>query len=168
MSKIKEATFEQTSEKRDTTMNTLIPTNKFVTDGWDDAADENSGRVIKGELLKFSDWNWSRGKEGVKVEEGKTLVAVGLTSAWVRWAGGKPAEYKLKEPHRRLPDRNDLGDLDEREWEAGPDGKARDPWQNTRFVYLIDPLTAEAFTFSTSSWGGRGAVRGKADMKRER
>jgi hypothetical protein len=33
-----------------------------------------------------------------------------------------------------------------------------DPWRNTRLVFLIDPETAEAYTFSTSSWGGRGAV----------
>src|SRR4029077_15393465 len=46
----------------------------------------------------------------------------------------------------------------ENEWEAGPDGKPRDPWQSTRFVYFVDPTTAEEFTFSTSSGGGIGAV----------
>ncbi len=63
-----------------------------------------------------------------------------------------------------LPEREELGDLDETEWEAGPDGKQRDPWQSTRFVYLVDPETAEAFTFSTSSWGGRSAVVDLADQ----
>jgi hypothetical protein len=38
------------------------------------------------------------------------------------------------------------------------DGRPKDPWAHTRFVYLVDPKTAEAFTFSTSSWGGREAV----------
>jgi hypothetical protein len=80
------------------------------------------------------------------------------SAAWVRWADGKPAEYRVRRPGESLPDRDDLGDTDESEWQTGPDGKPRDPWQNTRFVYLIDPETAEAFTFSTSSWGGRGAV----------
>ena len=38
------------------------------------------------------------------------------------------------------------------QWELGPGRQdARDPWQSTRFVHLIDPQTAEAFTFSTSS-----------------
>src|SRR5262249_53212717 len=48
-------------------------------------------------------------------------------------------------------------------WEVGPDKKPRDPWQHTKFVYLIDPDSAEAFTFSTSSWGGREAVINLAD-----
>ena len=48
--------------------------NSLVTiqndDGWDDAAAENAERVIKGTLLKFSDWRWTKGKEGIEVEEG--------------------------------------------------------------------------------------------------
>ena len=63
-----------------------------------------------------------------------------------------------------MPERGELGDNDRAEWEAGPDGKPRDPWQNTRFVHLIDPQTAEAFTFSTSSWGGRDCVINLADQ----
>ena len=59
---------------------------------------------------------------------------------------------------KSLPEREELGDTDESKWPLGPKKQPKDPWQNTRFVYLIDPLTAEAFTFSTSSWGGRGAV----------
>jgi hypothetical protein len=81
----------------------------------------------------------------------------------VKWVGGKPAEYRVRKPGENLPDRDELGDLDEAQWEAGPDGKTpRDPWQNTRFVYLIGE-NAEAYTFSTSSWGGRAAVSDLAD-----
>ena len=63
-----------------------------------------------------------------------------------------------------MPERGELGDNDPAGWEAGPDGQPRDPWQNTRFVHLIDPQTAEAFTFSTSSWGGRDCVINLADQ----
>ena len=82
----------------------------------------------------------------------------------MRWSGGKPAEYRVREVGRRLPDREELGDQDEADWEAGPSGEPRDPWQSTRFVYLVDPMTAEAFTFSTSTWGGRGAVADLGDQ----
>jgi hypothetical protein len=133
-------------------------------DGWGDAAAEANERVIKGTLLKFSDWNWSKGKEGTAVENGTTLVALDSAAGWVKWSEGKPTDYKMREPHRRLPDREELGDSNEDDWEAGPDGKPKDPWQNTRFVYLVDPTTAEAFTFSTSSWGGRSAVSDLADQ----
>jgi hypothetical protein len=133
-------------------------------DGWGDAAAEANERVIKGTLLKFSDWNWSKGKEGTAVENGTTLVALDSAAGWVKWQDGKPIEYKMREPKRRLADREELGDSDEADWQAGPDGKPKDPWQNTRFVYLVDPVTAEAFTFSTSSWGGRSAVSDLADQ----
>src|SRR5262249_35672947 len=85
-------------------------------------------------------------------------------AGWVKWVNGKPAEYRMRQPGRRLPDREELGDLDEAEWEAGPDGEPRDPWQSTRFVYLVDRLTAEAYTFSTSSYGGRAAVNDLANQ----
>jgi hypothetical protein len=35
---------------------------------------------------------------------------------------------------------------------------------NTRWVSLVDPQTAEAYTFSTSSWGGRNAVAALGDQ----
>jgi hypothetical protein len=127
-------------------------------DGWDDIAAEANERVLRGTLLKFSDWNWTRGKEVEPVKRGTQLVAIGTAAAWVKWKDGKPAETRLREPGTKMPDREQLGDLDPVTWEAGPDNKPRDPWRNTRFVYLIDPNTAEAFTFSTSSWGGLEAV----------
>jgi hypothetical protein len=133
-------------------------------DGWNDAAAESAERVIRGTLLKFTDWQWTTGKENNPVEEGRRLIAPGTAAAWVRWSDGRPVEYRLRQAGRRLPDREELGDQNEEDWEAGPDGKPRDPWQNTRFVYLIDPATAEAFTFSTSSWGGRTAVTDLGDQ----
>jgi hypothetical protein len=132
-------------------------------DGWDDAATENAERVIKGTLLKFADWNWTKGTEGTNVEKSTALVALSTVAAWVRWVDGKPVEYRMRQPGEQLPDRDELGDLDESAWEQGPDGNPKDPWQNTRFVYLIDPVSAEAYTFSTSSWGGRQAVNDLAE-----
>jgi hypothetical protein len=59
---------------------------------------------------------------------------------------------------KKLPERDELGDLNKTEWELDPDDQPKDPWQNTRFVYLVDPISAEAYTFVTASWGGRQAV----------
>ena len=127
-------------------------------DGWGDAADEASSRMIRGSLLKFADWRWTKGREGTHVPDGTTLVAIATAAAWVRWQGGKPVEIRIRRPGERLPERETLGFTDESEWEAGPDGDPQDPWASTRMVYLVDPATAEAYTFSTSSWGGREAV----------
>jgi hypothetical protein len=133
-------------------------------DGWNDAASEAGERTIRGTLLKFADWRWTAGKEATPVEAGTRLVALATAAMWVRWEDGKPAEYRMRQPGRRLPERDELGCNDESEWEAGPGGEPQDPWRNTRLVYLVDPQTAEAFTFSTSSWGGRGAVTDLGDQ----
>jgi len=82
----------------------------------------------------------------------------------VKWLEGRPVEYLMRQPGKKLPDRSELGDDDKRDWEAGPDGKPKDPWQNTRFMYFVDPTTGEEYTFSTSTWGGRGAVSDLADQ----
>jgi hypothetical protein len=132
-------------------------------DGWGDAAAENAGRVLRGNLLKFSDWTWSKGG-GAELKDGTQLVALGTVRAWVKWEGGKPAKYLIPEAGRAMPEREELGDLNQDDWEAGVDGKPKDPWQNTRFVHLVDPVSAEIFTFSTSSWGGRGAVADLAEQ----
>jgi hypothetical protein len=133
-------------------------------DGWRDAANEAAERTIRGTLLKFADWRWTAGKANEPVELGTKLVALATTAMWVRWEDGKPVEHRMREPGRRLPDRDELGYTDESEWEEGPDGEPQDPWCNTRLVYLVDPQTAEAFTFSTSTRGGRNAVNDLGDQ----
>jgi hypothetical protein len=114
--------------------------------------------------LKFADWRWNAGKENEPVENGTRLIALATTAMWVRWEDGKPVEYRIREAGRRLPERDELGYDNEDEWQAGPSGDPQDPWRNTRLVYLVDPQTAEAFTFSTSSWGGRSAVTDLGDQ----
>jgi hypothetical protein len=129
-----------------------------ANDGWGDAAAEASERMIRGTLLKFADWRWTTGKEATPVADGTKLVALATVAMWVRWEDKKPAEYRMREPGRRLPDREELGHTDESQWDKDLSGEPQDPWRNTRLVYLVNPSTAAAVTFSTSSWGGRGAV----------
>ena len=127
-------------------------------DGWDDAAAEATERTIKGAILKFADRRWTSGKEAASVKDGTKLVALATTAMWVRWEDGRPVEQLVRRPGERLPERENLSHTNEDEWPTGPGNEPQDPWQNTRLVYLVDPDTAEAFTFSTSSWGGRSAV----------
>jgi hypothetical protein len=143
---------------------TLMMKPPAADDGWNDAAGEVAERSIRGSLLKFADWRWTSGKEAAPVEAGTKLVAIGTAAMWVRWEGSKPVEYRLREPGRRMPERSELGHDNKELWELGPDGGLKDPWANTRLVYLVDPQTAEAFTFSTSSIGGRGAVADLGDQ----
>jgi hypothetical protein len=135
-------------------------------DGWSDAAAESATNLIRGTLLKFADWKWRKGVEATEVPTGTQFVAVGTAAAWVYWRGGKPDRDRdiVREPGKPLPDRKELGELDQSAWELGPDGKPRDPWVNTRFVYFLDPVSVEMLTFSTSSFGGRSAVSALGDQ----
>jgi len=128
------------------------------SDGWDDAAAEEAGRLIRGTLLKFSDWRWYAGKQAALVEDGTKLVALATAALWQRWQGGKVVESILRERGKYLPARETLGKLDETQWEKGPGGERKDPWQNTRLVHFVHPVSAAFYTFSTSSGGGRSAV----------
>src|SRR5262249_60136629 len=127
-------------------------------EGGEGGAAEAHDGFLGGTLLNCAAWTWPGGKEPEPVKRGTQLVAIGTAAAWVKWKDGKPAETRLREPGTKMPDREELGDLDKAQWEVGPDKTPRDPWRNTRFVYLVDPHSAEALTYSTSSWGGREAV----------
>jgi hypothetical protein len=145
--------FDHASDSRELAQ---LPT--FDDNGWVDAAEDAGRRVLKGKLLKFADRRWTCGRPPQPIKDGTRLVALGVAQGWVFWQDGGPAGYRMKEPGKQLPERDTLGDTDESRWPKGPDGKPRDPFQETSFVYLADPTTAEMFTFSTASGGGRGAV----------
>jgi type II secretory pathway pseudopilin PulG len=144
-------------------MTEILPTLVRRSDGWSIAAVENNARVIRGSILTFSDWHWHIRGDSAHID-GRKLVAIGTQALWQKWENGKPAEHILREPDKQLPERDELGDTDATAWETGPGGAPKDPWSNTRLVYLLDPETAELFTFSTSSWGGRSAVSELGDQ----
>jgi hypothetical protein len=58
----------------------------------------------------------------------------------------------------RMPQRDELGDLDEGQWATGLSGKPEDPWKHTMYLVLQQAGTSEMFTFTTSSVTGRRAV----------
>jgi hypothetical protein len=127
-------------------------------DGWDAAASEEVSRSVRGTLMKFVDWRFYAGKQTTPIPDGMKLVALATVAMWQRWQGGKVAEIEHREPGKFLPARATLGHHDEALWEKDTRGAAKDPWANTRLVYLVHPVSAALYTFSTSSGGGRSAV----------
>jgi len=137
-----------------------------MDDGWNDVASDASDRTIRGTLVRFADWKWWVGKEKIPMQDGQQYVALSITSVWIRWQAGKPAKHVFRQAGGKMPTREELGDLDESKWERSPKGDPIDPWANTRYVHLIDPLTAAELTFSTNSGGGRSAVEDLAGQIR--
>ena len=65
-----------------------------------------------------------------------------------------PAEYSMRAVGGPKPPRpNSFADPSE--WPDGLDGDPADPWKYAKFLYLLDPLSAEVFTFTSSTTGGR-------------
>ena len=58
-----------------------------------------------------------------------------------------------------VPHRYSLGDLDEDQWEKGPDGEPRDPWSQSYLVQLVE-LSPPHGTLTFS----RGRLRGQAGV----
>jgi hypothetical protein len=135
------------------------------TDGWADAAQDAAGRLIQGRMLLYADWRYTAGKEREEIPLGTRLVALSTLHYWRRWEGGDLVEYIMRQPGKKLPERDTLGYDDANEWEPGPDGMTpQDPWQETRSILLEHPKTAELFTFVTVSGGGKSAVIALGDQ----
>ena len=128
-----------------------------------DGTPSGGGGAIRGKLVKFNtEGRFFCGDADVT---GGEFAVTGVLTCWLRWGDdGKPAEIRITQPGEDHPQRQDLPDQDEHNWPLGPDGKRADPWQDTRYLYLVAPTTAVEATFSTRSYGGHRAV---ADLKRQ-
>jgi hypothetical protein len=143
------------------------PKRKFIhmtnvpvkSDGFDDAA---AGRVIQGEIIKFVDGEWKT-KEGEPVPVDLPLLALATTRVLQKWVAKMPTETLLERPGEPLPDVDELNAaIPESTWEVGMNGK-RPPWTLSAVVYFLRPGDASAFTFISSTAGGRVATERLAE-----
>jgi hypothetical protein len=124
-------------------------------DGFAAAAADADRKLLKGELLKFVDGLWTLG--GAPVSAGTRYIPERVFAVWVRWEDGKPVEYVWPRPSGALPHRDTLSHNEQADWPAGIDGDPSDPWRNTRYFWLVNPTTAESFTYTNSTIGTRRA-----------
>jgi hypothetical protein len=128
-----------------------------------DEGGDTENRVIQGTFLKFTtDAIWRTG-DGVAIEPGRRLIALGCATILQCWRGGMPVDTIVKEAGKDLPDIDTLNNkIPPDQWEVGLTGERRPPWQVQRVVYLLDPETAERLTFASGAIGARVAV---SDLK---
>jgi hypothetical protein len=134
-------------------------TNALVNknDGWA-TVPTSSSSLIRGARIRFADGHFYLGGSSEPLPPDLELVVMGAVTLWQSWRKGKPGEQRVTQPGQQHPDRAELPDQDQTQWEPGLGGTPADPWRDARFVYLADPRTAHAFTFTTESAGGRSAV----------
>jgi hypothetical protein len=120
-------------------------------------------KSIVGKLLKFSKGDYLAGQEEEEVPFGTQFVANmdELLVGWIRWEASKPTDQimgKVKDNYQ-IPNRNELGDTDETQWETDAQGQPRDPWQLTNYWLMKGTGDdTELYTFTTSSKGGLGSI----------
>jgi hypothetical protein len=79
---------------------------------------------------------------------------------WQKWQDNRPVERRVGRIADKFipPQRAELGDTDERQWELQDDGKRRDPWQFVMTVPITRMDTGETYLFTASSKGGLACV----------
>ena len=101
--------------------------NSQFVDGFS-VAEKAANSTIFGKMLKFTiDGKYKVDKTDI-LPDNTTLVAIDVTTAWVKWADDKPIEHRITRPGQVHPDRADLPDQDEGRWEPGINGQPADPW----------------------------------------
>jgi hypothetical protein len=141
-------------------------------ESYDDAveggdAQQTSGGVIKGMLLKFTNEAVWVTREGQELCPDLELVAVDIARVVQRWKDQEPVETIILEPGQKFPDIEHLNaGVPQSEWVKGPDGTLRGPYQAQHIVYLLDPATMDRYCFPTGTAGGHICVRDLADRTR--
>jgi hypothetical protein len=118
-------------------------------------------RLIQGVIAKCVDGRWAD-SDGLPLPN--ELVVVGITRALQCWKDQYPVDTIIEQPGEPLPDVDELNaKIPQNEWELGLDNKPRPPWQLNYVVYLLNPATADTYTFLNSTIGARIAFERLSD-----
>jgi hypothetical protein len=122
---------------------------------------------LQGRFLKFSKGFWLVGTDELPRGTRLTARIDELRVGWTKWRNNHPVDHRLshirKDPLPPL--RDDLGDLDESQWEHDQNGVPRDPWVYGFYLPLLGP---DPFIYSTSSFGGKKAIRNLSEAYTKR
>ena len=113
-----------------------------------------SGRLIKGQILRWNETGGWLDRDGLRPPE--VMLAMAVSEALQRWQGKKPIETISVKPLPNIEELNAA--VPASEWEPGLDGKPKPPWVHQALVYLLDPASAAFFTYLNSTIGARMAV----------
>jgi hypothetical protein len=108
----------------------------------------NSGRLLKGTLIKWADTTHWVDRDGLTPPS--PLLVVAINEILQRWKDGK-AEIINEKP---LPDPARLNStIPIAEWERGIDNTPRPPWAHVVVVYFVSLATGEFFTHASATTG---------------
>ena len=111
-------------------------------------------------LLKFKKTDFFIGDDKIPLGTKYVAYCDRWTRAWVKYVDGELIDKKLyRVVDGRAPaERNEMGDLDQSEWEEDDEGEPKDPWTLQHYLPLEDVTSGERYLFVSGSTGGRIAI----------
>jgi len=138
-------------------MTERLPTRQDELGNLEAAAAQDAGLQ---RMLKFRKGAFYIGEE--EVDAGTEYIAhpIGWTKCWIKFVNNQFIERKVYRVAStvRVPDRDELGDMDSALWGPGMQGEHTDPWSMQYLLPLEDPESGEIVVFVTPSTGGKRAV----------
>jgi hypothetical protein len=119
-------------------------------------ASESQVRLLKFRKGKF----FAKKKEEIPLGHQFRAFCRDWSRGWTKFVDNKIVDRRIGRVADgfRVPDRDELGDLDQSKWALGFGGVSVDPWVFQNLLPLEDPETGELFVFVTSSFGGKMAI----------
>jgi len=139
---------------------------KSLLDGFQgfEGVDSPANRLIQGQLVKFTNEATWVTRDGEELSSTLQLIAFNVIRVVQKWADGQPIETRVLQSGEKFPNLDELNaNVPQNEWREGPDGKPHGPWQAQYLAYLLNPDTAERFTYATGTIGGGIAVHDLVD-----
>jgi hypothetical protein len=127
-----------------------------IKDGWDAAAVDMASHPMNGmQSASFDNGAFFLGKEKLLIKPEARFIAIEVREGWMFLKKSTPPEYVMRPIGGPKPPRPDSF-TNEEEWpfKFNSDTERDDPWKYNRFVFLLDPQSAQVTVFNTHTFGG--------------
>jgi hypothetical protein len=136
-----------------------------IGDGFDGYSDDGAGSdnsqqqqqgIIRGMHVTFGATAEYERRDGETIGSDVKLIVTGIVRAVLKWPPGKNErpETTVIPPGAPFPDIEAMNnDVPQDQWRQGPAGP-QGPYQAQRAITMIEPISMDEFTFTTSTIGG--------------
>jgi hypothetical protein len=117
-------------------------------DGVEGGPEQAQRSVIRGSIVKFTNFATWVTRDGAELSANLELVAVDILRVVQKWIDEQPVETVILEPGQKFPDLEKKNEgTPQNEWRKSEDGQLRGPWQAQHVVYLLNPETMDSTPF---------------------
>ena len=127
-----------------------------IADGWDAAAIDMAANPMKGMAnASFDNGAFFRGKEKTLIKPEERFIAIDVREGYMFLKKDTPPEFVMRPLGGPKPPRPDsFTDKESWPFKFNSQTERDDPWKYNRFVFLLDPQSAQVTVFNTHTFGG--------------